>query len=113
MNSKVILMFLFVAGAHAPVETRVVEGYLIDQKCASYYRESQPKKLSDHSRGCVVACGREGGYGLISADQYTSFDSKGSRLAQQWLERPGEDKDLHVSVTFEEENGTLKVIKIE
>jgi hypothetical protein len=94
-------------------ETRVVEGYLVDQKCSSYYRETQPDKLPDHSRACVLACGREGGFGLIGADQYFPFDQEGRKLAEQWLENSSKEKDLRVKVTFALEGEKLKVLGIE
>jgi hypothetical protein len=90
-----------------------MEGYLVDQKCASYYRESQPDKLADHSRACVLACGREAGYGLIVADQFFPFDADGRRVGQQWLEMSSKEKDLRVRVTGTLEGQKLKVLAIE
>jgi hypothetical protein len=94
-------------------ENQVLEGYLVDQKCASYYRESQPDKLADHSRACALACGREAGYGLLAADQFFPFDADGRKVAQQWLETSNKEKDLRVRVTGTLEGQKLKVLAIE
>ena len=102
-----------VCGVLLKAESRVLEGYLVDHKCASYYLDSQPEKRPDHSRACVLACGREGGYGLIVGEKYIAFDSEGGKLAQQWLEKTSQEKDLRVKVTFALESETLKVLKIE
>jgi hypothetical protein len=106
------LLLLLVAGL-ARSETKVLEGYLIDSKCASYYLDSQPDKLPDHSRACVLACGRAGGYGLIANSQYHAFDSDGAGLAQEWLEKANQDKDLRARVTFTGEKEKPKILKIE
>jgi hypothetical protein len=115
MNPKKIglsFLLLLVSGL-VQSETKVMEGYLIDSKCASYYLDSQPEKLPDHSRACVLACGRDGGYGLIAESRYYAFDSEGARLAQQWLEKANRDKDLRVRVTFTIEKEKLRVLNIE
>ena len=67
ISASIVLLLALVVSTRS--ETRVLEGYLVDAKCASYYRESQPDKLSNHSRACAMACGRQGGYGLVAVDQ--------------------------------------------
>ena len=111
ISASIVLLLASVVSTRS--ETRVLAGHLVDEKCASYYRESQPEKLSEHSRACAMACGRQGGYGLVAPDQYISFDAEGRRLAQQWLENTSREKDLRVSVTFAVEGEKLKVLKID
>jgi len=93
-------------------ETQTLEGYLVDQKCMSYYLE-QPDKIQGHSRACVLACGRESGYGVTTADQNFILDAEGRKLAQTWLETSSKEKDLRVKVTVVHEDGKSRVVKIE
>lgn len=94
-------------------ESRTLTAYLVDQKCFSYYRDTQPEKLQDHSRACALACGRESGYGIIAADEYILLDPEERKLAQTWLESTSMEKDLRVKVTVVREGGKSRVVKIE
>jgi hypothetical protein len=108
-------MSLLVAGMSflARADTRTVEGFLVDLKCLAYYRESQPDKLSDHSRACVLACGRESGYGLLAGEEYLRLDAEGKKLAESWLENSAKEKDLRVKATVSDEGGKSRIIKLE
>jgi hypothetical protein len=107
------VLLLWVLTPSLGAETRTQEGTLVDQKCLSYYRETQPEKLQDHSRACVLACGRESGYGVIAGSAYFLLDAEGRKLAQTWLEASSKEKDLRVKVTIVDEGGKSKVVKIE
>lgn len=106
---------LLVAGASllARADTRTVEGFLVDLKCLTYYRESQPDKLADHSRACVLACGRESGYGVLAGEEVLRLDAEEKKLAESWLETSQKEKDLRVKVTVSDEGGKSKIVKIE
>jgi len=111
MRACYVLPWLLTLSLHA--ETRTLEAYLVDQKCLSYYRETQPEKLQDHSRACALACGRESGYGVIVADGHFLLDAEGRKLAQSWLETSSKEKDLRVKVTIVHQDGKSRVVKIE
>ena len=93
-------------------QKRVTSGFLIDQRCAAFYVESQPEKLPDHSKGCVSACGLNSGFGLIVRNRFILFDKKGNELASAWLKSTDKNKDLQVEVTFLVDGDTWEVEKI-
>lgn len=93
-------------------ERKVLSGFLVDKRCASFYVTSQ-EKLPDHSKGCVLACAAEAGFGLLREDGFVPFDEGGNKLAREWLEKTSKEKDLQVKVTFAVDAGQFKVEKIE
>ena len=94
------LSWLILSSGQGQQQRRVTSGFLVDKQCASFYVESQPEKLPDHSKGCVSACGLNAGFGLIVRNRFIPFDKKGNKLASAWLESTDKDKDLQVEVTF-------------
>ncbi len=93
-------------------ERKVLSGFLVDKRCASFYATSQ-EKLPDHSKGCVLACAAEAGFGLLREDGFVPFGEEGNKLAREWLEKTSKEKDLQVRVTFTVDADQLKVEKIE
>ena len=81
-------------------ERKVMRGFLVDQKCALFYLESQPEKLPEHTKGCVKACGVDAGFGLVVNDVFIPFGERGNELASEWLERTPKYKELRIEVTF-------------
>lgn len=92
-------------------ETKILSGFLVDNKCASFYAGARDK-LPDHSKGCVLACGGEADYGLLLDDGYIPFDQAGGKQARQWLENTSKERDLRVTITFSVQGDKLTVEKI-
>jgi hypothetical protein len=71
--------------------------------------ESQPEKLLDHSKGCVMACGVDAGFGLVVKGGFIPFDEQGNKLAREWLEQTSKQKELRATVTFLVDGDNFKV----
>ena len=114
MEMKIISLCILIGAAFGIAEEKkVLNGFLVDQKCASFYVESQPEKLPDHTKGCVVACGVNGGFGLFVKDRFIPFGEQGNKLAREWLEQTSRQKELRATVTFLVDGNKFKVEAIE
>jgi hypothetical protein len=91
---------------------KILAGYLVDKQCASFYVESHPEKLSEHSIGCVLACGGKDGFGVIADGRFYPFQKNGT-LARQKLEKSSKEKDLRVVVTVVEDAGMFTLESID
>jgi len=96
--TTILLAAVLVSSASPGDEERRVEGTLVDQKCAPFYQESAAD-LPAHGKRCALGC-RESGYGVMVGRKYISFNSQGSRLAEEWLEKTTKETDLRVVVIF-------------
>jgi len=93
-------------------EKKTLSGYVVDKQCASFYLESHPEKLSEHSKGCALACGGNDRFGIISGERFYLFQKNGN-LARQWLEKNSKEKDLRVVVTVVDDAGLLTLESID
>lgn len=107
-------LFILISAVFVTAEERkVVKGFLVDQKCALFYLESQLEKLPEHTKGCVKACGVDAGFGLVENDVFIPFGERGNKLASEWLERTPKHKELRIEVTFLVDGNKYIVERIE
>ena len=101
MGRAAILLF-----AAAVLRAETFQGTLVDSTCRG-------ADLPNHSRECVLKCGRAG-FGLVlSGGQFLKFDEKGNALALRLVRAAARDKDLKAAVAGTIDGPVLKVQSIE
>lgn len=94
-------------------KTMVMEGYVIDTKCATANEADLAEFVKVHSKECALlpACAASG-YNLYSMGQLWEFDEESSDKVHEFLMKP--DSKTHVSVEMMHGKGNeIKLVNIE
>ncbi len=94
-------------------KTMVMEGYVIDSKCATANEADLGTFVTTHTKECALmpACAASG-YNLYSGGQLWKFDKESSEKVHEFLMKP--DSKTHVSVEMEHGKGNMiKLMSIE
>ncbi len=93
-------------------KSNTVTGVLIDKSCGSkQMKKDDPEKAAaDHDKACALKCGKNGGYAVVSGKKMWVLDSKGNKMAADFLAK---HDDTKVSVKGTEKGDTLAVSSIE
>ncbi len=107
----VLLLGAALAASAFAGERVTVQGFLVDQMCASQHAPEGEKFGAKHSRDCaLMADCVKSGYGVLSADgKFLKLDAEGSKKAEAVLKASKKKDDLRVSVSGDREGETLKV----
>lgn len=91
-------------------KSMVMEGYVIDTKCATSNEATLDTFVTTHPKECALACAATG-YNLYSGGKLWKFDKASSDKVHEFLEKP--DSKTHVSVEMEHGKGNeIKLISI-
>lgn len=93
-------------------KSMVMEGYVIDTKCATANEANLDTFAPTHPKACALApaCAASG-YNLYSGGKLWKFDKASSDKVHEFLEKP--DSKTHVSVEMEHGKGNeIKLISI-
>lgn len=108
----VALGMSYVTAVHAGEMTMVMEGYIIDTKCATANKAELGTFVKEHTKQCAMmpAC-HASGYNFYSEGQLWVFDKDSSDKVYKFLEKP--DSTLHVSIEMSHGKGNnIKLVSI-
>jgi hypothetical protein len=91
-------------------KSMVMEGYVIDTKCATANEATLDTFAPTHPKSCALACAATG-YNLYSGGKLWKFDKASSDKVHEFLKKS--DSKTHVSVEMEHLKGNeIKLISI-
>ncbi|MBI4460752.1 MAG: hypothetical protein HY648_11935 [Acidobacteria bacterium] len=96
-------------------EKTTVNGWLVDQMCASMHASEGEKFGTMHKRECALMpdCVKSGYGVLTAAGEFLKFDKGGDKKAEAALKASQKTNDLRVTVTGEKQGAhNLKVASL-
>jgi hypothetical protein len=94
-------------------KTVTLDGYMIDNACASSDKAKDKTWIKTHSTSCATmeAC-EKSGYAVYAKDKLYKFDDAGNASAAEIIKNTKSKKGLHVKVEGTIDGDTIKVTKI-
>lgn len=106
--ASVLILAALVAAAAPGQEKKIageslkMSGYVVDQMCAKgIAKKANPmEKAAGHTKECALeeACAASG-YGIFTGGKWLKFDSAGSKMAKEAIEKSKREKGLMFEVT--------------
>lgn len=111
----VLALVLMTAGMFAQDKTVTLDGYMIDNACASSHATDKTfgTWVKTHGTSCAMmdSC-EKSGYAVYADDKVYKFDDKGNDSAAELLKNTKSKKGLHVKVEGTLDGDTIKVTKL-
>ena len=110
-----LALVLMAVALSAQDKTVALDGYLIDNACASSH--SSDKNFADmvktHGTSCATmeSC-EKSGYAVYADKKLYKFDDKGNASAEELLKSTASKKGLHIKVEGTVEGDLIKVTKL-
>lgn len=110
-----VALVLMAVALSAQDKTVTLDGYLIDNACASGH--STDKNFADmvktHGTSCAMmeSC-EKSGYAVYANDKLYKFDDKGNVSAEELLKSTASKKGLHIKVEGTIDGDMIKVTKL-
>jgi Flp pilus assembly protein CpaB len=79
---------------------------LMDANCAT--KKAAMENPDNHTRSCSIQCAKAG-YGAVVDGKFVKFDSKGSDLAKEALQKSEKKDHLRATVNGEMKDGVIHV----
>ena len=94
-------------------KTVTLDGYMIDNACASSSKTKDMTWIKTHSTSCATmdAC-EKSGYAVYAKDKLYKFDEAGNASAVELIKNSKSKKGLHIKVEGILDGDTIKVTKI-
>lgn len=108
-----VALVLMTAALVAQEKTVTLDGYMIDNACASSDKAKDKTWIKTHSTSCATmeAC-EKSGYAVFANDKLYKFDDAGNASAAEVIKNTKSKKGLHVKVEGTVDGDTIKVTKI-
>jgi hypothetical protein len=108
-----VALVLMTAALVAQEKTVTLDGYMIDNACASSDKAKDKTWIKTHSTSCATmeAC-EKSGYAVYAKDKLYKFDDAGNASAAEIIKNTKSKKGLHVKVEGTIDGDTIKVTKI-
>ena len=106
-------LVLMTAALVAQDKAVTLDGYMIDNACASSDKAKDKTWIKTHSTSCATmeAC-EKSGYAVYAKDKLYKFDDAGNASAAEIIKNTKSKKGLHVKVEGTIDGDTIKVTKI-
>jgi hypothetical protein len=108
-----VALLVMTAALVAQEKTVTLDGYMIDNACASSDKAKDKTWIKTHSTSCATmeAC-EKSGYAVFANDKLYKFDDAGNASAAEVIKNTKSKKGLHVKVEGTVDGDTIKVTKI-
>ncbi|HEX3232133.1 MAG TPA: hypothetical protein VHQ95_24365 [Pyrinomonadaceae bacterium] len=108
-----VALLVITAALVAQDKTVTLDGYMIDNACASSDKAKDKTWIKMHSTSCATmeAC-EKSGYAVYAKDKLYKFDDAGNASAAEIIKNTKSKKGLHVKVEGTIDGDTIKVTKI-
>jgi hypothetical protein len=108
-----VALLVMTAALVAQDKTVTLDGYMIDNACASSDKAKDKTWIKTHSTSCATmeAC-EKSGYAVYAKDKLYKFDDAGNASAAEIIKNTKSKKGLHVKVEGTVDGDTIKVTKI-
>ena len=108
-----VALVLMTAALVAQDKTVTLDGYMIDNACASSDKAKDKTWIKTHSTSCATmeAC-EKSGYAVFANDKLYKFDDAGNASAAEVIKNTKSKKGLHVKVEGTVDGDTINVTKI-
>ncbi|HWP53443.1 MAG TPA: hypothetical protein VN476_04875 [Pyrinomonadaceae bacterium] len=108
-----VALLVITAALVAQDKTVTLDGYMIDNACASSDKAKDKTWIKTHSTSCATmeAC-EKSGYAVYAKDKLYKFDDAGNASAAEIIKNTKSKKGLHVKVEGTIDGDTIKVTKI-
>lgn len=108
-----VALVVMAAALVAQDKTVTLDGYMIDNACASSDKGKDKNWIKTHSTSCATmeAC-EKSGYAVYANDKLYKFDDAGNASAADIIKNSKSKKGLHVKVEGTVDGDTIKVTKI-
>ena len=111
----VLALILMAAGLSAQDNTVTLDGYMIDNACASSHASDKTFDtwVKAHGTSCATmdSC-EKSGYAVYANKKVYKFDDAGNASAEDLLKNTKSKKGLHVKVEGTVDGDTIKVTKL-
>jgi len=109
----VVALVVMTAALVAQDKAVTLDGYMIDNACASSDKAKDKTWIKTHSTSCATmeAC-EKSGYAVYAKDKLYKFDDAGNASAAEIIKNTKSKKGLHVKVEGTIDGDTIKVTKI-
>lgn len=111
----VLALVLMAVAMSAQDKTVTLDGYMIDNACASSHATDKTFAtwVKTHGTSCATMENCEkSGYAVYANDKIYKFDDKGNASAEELLKSTKSKKGLHVKVEGTVDGDTIKVTKL-
>jgi hypothetical protein len=108
-----VALLVMTAALVAQDKAVTLDGYMIDNACASSDKAKDKTWIKTHSTSCATmeAC-EKSGYAVYAKDKLYKFDDAGNASAAEIIKNTKSKKGLHVKVEGTIDGDTIKVTKI-
>ena len=111
----VLALVLMAAAMSAQDKTVTLDGYMIDNACASSHSTDKTfgTWVKTHGTSCATmeSC-EKSGYAVYAKDKVYKFDDAGNASAEELLKNTKSKKGLHIKVEGVVDGDTIKVSKL-
>jgi hypothetical protein len=111
----VLALVVMSAALFAQDNTVTLDGYMIDNACASSHATDKtfPTWVKSHGTSCALmdSC-EKSGYAVYAKDKLYKFDDAGNQSAEDLLKTTKSKKGLHIKVEGTIDGDTIKVTKL-
>ena len=110
-----LALVLMAVAMSAQDKTVTLDGYMIDNACASSHSTDKTfgTWVKTHGTSCATmeSC-EKSGYAVYANDKVYKFDDKGNASAEELLKSTKSKKGLHIKVEGTVDGDTIKVTKL-
>lgn len=108
-----VALLVTTAALVAQDKTVTLDGYMIDNACASSDKGKDKNWIKTHATSCATmeSC-EKSGYAVLANDKLYKFDDKGNASAEELLKTTKSKKGLHVKVEGTVDGDMIKVTKL-
>ena len=108
-----VALVVMTAALIAQDKTVKLDGYIIDNACASKTTDGNFAWVKTHGTSCATMenC-QKSGYAVYANDKIYKFDDKGNASAEELLKATKSKKGLHVKVEGTVDGDMIKVTKL-
>jgi hypothetical protein len=108
-----LALVLMAVAISAQDKTVTLDGYMIDNSCASSDKAKDKNWIKTHATSCATmdAC-EKSGYAVYANDKLYKFDDAGNASAEELLKSTKSKKGLHIKVEGTVDGDSIKVTKL-
>jgi hypothetical protein len=108
-----VALLVMTAALVAQEKTVTLDGYMIDNACASSSKTKDMTWIKTHATSCATmeAC-EKSGYAVYANDKIYKFDDAGNASAEELLKTTKSKKGLHIKVEGTVDGDMIKVTKL-
>ncbi len=107
---KKTALFILVVALALPLSAETWKNVsLMDAGCAN--KKAAMENPDNHARSCALQCAKAG-YGAVVNGKFVKFDSKGSDLAKEALQKSDKKDHLRATVDGEMKDGVIHVTSL-